>query len=148
MRISPATIEKHPELLHGEAFAIALPLPGKMLCSNKPPLTPGARMLRAQLAKKYRAQAAKACRQFNCPEDGPPNLARASAKLYFFFKEKRRRDLRNFEAGMKAAYDGLVDGGLIIDDNSEVLTHETTVFDIDPIAPRVEIIITNLEAAA
>lgn len=146
-QVTDAIKGNHPGLSTGISFRVVLPLPSKTLCSNSPPLTTGGRIARSGHTKRYRNLAAQRCEQFNSPEDGPPMLRKASAKLYFFFKDKRRRDIRNFEAGMKAAYDGLVDGGLIIDDNADVLTHEPTVFDIDPVAPRVEIIITNLEAA-
>lgn len=144
---APFILTSHPGLIDDTARRVVLRLPSSILCSNRPPLTPGGRMATAVAARAYRKLAAKQCDQFNSPEDGPPLWRKASAKLYFFFKDKRRRDIRNFEAGMKAAYDGLVDAGLIIDDNSDVLTHEETLFEIDPANPRVEIIITNKEAA-
>jgi len=141
----PPTIEA--AIRAGQAYRVVLHLPSAHLCSNSPPMTPGGRIVRAMLTKKYRNAARKACDQF-IDDDGPLLLRRASAQLFFYFKNKRRRDIRNFEAGMKAAYDGLVDAKLITDDNSEVLTHEPTVFAIDAAAPRVEIIITPLDCPA
>jgi len=142
---APPTIEA--AIRAGQAYRVVLHLPSAHLCSNSPPMTPGGRIVRAVLTKKYRNAARKACDQF-IDDDGPLLLRRASAQLFFFFKNKRRRDIRNFESGMKAAYDGLVDGQLITDDNSEVLTHEPTIFAIDAAAPRVEIIITPLDYPA
>lgn len=140
--------ELAPLLADGTGHRFVLTLPHPELCTNKPPLTPGARMVRAKLTRDYRAQAKRTARAVaTTPEDGAPQLRSASARLIFWFQDKRRRDIRNFEAGMKPAYDGLVDAGVIIDDCSDVLTHAPTIFKIDGDCPRVEIIILNKAAA-
>lgn len=68
---------------------------------------------------------------------------RATCKLVFYFTGKRRRDYRNFEAAMKGAYDGLVDAGLIRDDNKDVLRHDQSEMIVGADNPRVEMIVTE-----
>ena len=45
---------------------------------------------------------------------------------------------------MKAAYDGIVDAGILADDSYDVLTHQPTVFERDPECPRVEIVVERV----
>lgn len=59
-------------------------------------------------------------------------------------RDKRRRDIRNAESMMKAAYDGIVDAGILADDSYDVLTHQPTVFERDPECPRVEIVVERV----
>jgi len=75
-----------------------------------------------------------------------PMWTKAVCKLIFYFPNARRRDKKNFEGAMKAAYDGLVDAGIITDDNSDVLSHEDSEMHIDRKNPRVEMFIKRLEA--
>ena len=44
---------------------------------------------------------------------------------------------------LKAYYDGVVDAGLILDDNYNILTHGRPTFHTDKENPRVEITITK-----
>jgi hypothetical protein len=44
---------------------------------------------------------------------------------------------------LKAYYDGVVDAGLIQDDNHHILTHGQPTFQVDATDPRVEITITS-----
>jgi hypothetical protein len=46
---------------------------------------------------------------------------------------------------MKAAYDGIVEAGLVVDDDSEHLTTRQTLFGIDKDHPRVEMVFTRIE---
>ena len=73
-----------------------------------------------------------------------PRWQCARATATFFFRDCRRRDIRNYEAMLKPAYDGFVDAGVITDDRSGVLMHGETEFKVDRICPRVEIIIERL----
>lgn len=68
----------------------------------------------------------------------------ATAQAVFYWPDKRRRDIRNAEYALKAAYDGIVDAGLIPDDSAEHLTHLPTRFEVDRKCPRVEIILTEV----
>jgi len=78
-------------------------------------------------------------------ETGPWEHATVAAR--FFHKTKRRRDDVNHLAMLKAAYDGIVDSGLLADDDSEHLTTLPAVFGIDREFPRVELEITRQEKA-
>lgn len=63
----------------------------------------------------------------------------ATAKATFYWPDKRRRDIDNAEASLKAAWDGIRDSGLIPDDRAGVLDHEPTEFAVDRENPRVVI---------
>lgn len=59
----------------------------------------------------------------------------------YFWRQARRRDVRNAEASLKAYYDGLVEAGVLVDDDIEHLTHEASEFSVDREDPRVEIVL-------
>ncbi len=113
-------------------ITVCLPLPPRDLSPN----ASVSHWRRAAATRKYRrtagltALAAAGCRL---------NWARAVAQAVFYWPDRQRRDIRNAEASLKAAYDGIVDAGVIVDDRADVLTHEPTVFNVDPARPRVEI---------
>lgn len=52
-----------------------------------------------------------------------PLRAPVTAHVTFVVPDKRRRDLDNLSASMKAAWDGIVDAGVLVDDSSEHLQH-------------------------
>ena len=124
-----------------ESATIVLPLPPRGLSPNRPALTRGGRMAHARLARRYRAMA-RAAAQEQQLSSVPWRRAEATAR--FWWPDKRRRDIRNAEACLKAAYDGLVDAGWISDDRAEVLTHGPTEFHLDPACPRVELTLRRL----
>ena len=66
----------------------------------------------------------------------PWPLKHATARETFVWPDKRRRDVRNAEASTKAQWDGIVDSGLIIDDDYHHLTHMPSEFDYDKSNPR------------
>ncbi len=125
-----------------DEITIELPLPDKRLSPNRPPSTRGGRMAQHAAAKRMRERAmieglaSLACRA---------GWRKARATAAFFWPDRRRRDIRNAEASLKPYYDGLVDAEIIIDDNSDVLRHGETRFDLDPHDPRVEITIERLQ---
>ena len=51
-----------------------------------------------------------------------PLPAPVSATVTFWMPDRRRRDLDNLLAAMKPAWDGLVDAGLLADDNADQLS--------------------------
>lgn len=65
----------------------------------------------------------------------------ATVQARFYFRDKRRRDTDNMLASLKAAFDGLKDSGLIVDDSG--LTHLPVQVAVDKANPRVELTITN-----
>jgi len=63
----------------------------------------------------------------------------------FFYKIKRRRDRDNCLAQLKAAFDGLADAGLVVDDSDFI--HMPVRLEFDKANPRVELHITRAEEA-
>ena len=125
-------------------ITITIPLPDRKLQPNNPPGSKHGRIAKSVAAKKYREltmirtlEAGGAMRRWH----------HAECKATFYFDTNRRRDFRNFEYALKPAYDGLVDAGLILDDNSKVLSHKPTVFAYDKANPRVVLEIERIDAA-
>jgi len=125
-----------------ETVTIILPLPDRILSPNRPPGSLGGRMAKSRTAKKYR-QLAKCLVLAEGVDSGP--WQRATIQAAFYHKVQRRRDDVNHLAMLKPVYDGLVDAGLLSDDDSEHLTTLPATFAIDRESPRVELTITRKE---
>lgn len=123
-----------------ETAVIILPLPPSILSPNNPPGTRGGRFARASASKRYRQLAVHAtvglC--MGSPWD------KCTVKAFFFHKTHRRRDDVNHLAMLKPAYDGCVEGGLVVDDSSDHLKTETPEFAVDKKNPRVELRFTRI----
>lgn len=115
---------------------IELPLPPAGLSPN----ARGAWQKKARLTKRYRELACWLTRDAR-RKAGLPRRAwpRAVATAHFFWPVLRARDVDNAQASLKAAFDGMVDAGLIAGDRADVLTHRPPVFAIDKKRPRVMI---------
>lgn len=124
-----------------ETVTIILPLPGKRLSPNHTIGSRGGRFAKAAATKKYRSIAMEAVQQAGV-ETGPWELARCS--VTFYWPDARRRDEDNAIASLKAAYDGIVDSGLLVDDDSKHLRREMPEFKIDRAAPRVEMTVERI----
>jgi crossover junction endodeoxyribonuclease RusA len=124
-----------------ESVIITLPLPSPYLSSNRPASSRGGRMRRYRLTKKYREIASTVATEAGI-ETGPWD--RATVQSVFFHKTKRRRDDVNFLSMLKPAYDGIVDSGLLVDDDAEHLKTLPASFEIDKICPRVEMTIRRV----
>ncbi len=137
--------------MKGESVVIILPLPAKVLHPNCTVATMGGRFMKAGATKRYRRLARLAVADTEYPMDLPnsftsgPLWKKASVKTIFYHKTKRKRDEDNAKGSLKAAFDGVVDSGLILDDDSEHLTHERPEFKIDKEHPRVELTFTRME---
>ena len=68
-------------------------------------------------------------------------IEKCNIDLEFYFKDKRKRDLNNYE---KFVFDFLVSGGFIADDNYEVINIQTMKGAVDRTDPRIEITITEI----
>ncbi len=123
-----------------ESVTIILPLPPAVLSPNRPAGTRGGRFARAAAAKRYRRLARCAAEDTQITT-GPWECATVSAA--FYHKTARRRDDVNHLAMLKSAYDGVVDAGLLMDDDSEHLTTLPARFEIDRDCPRVELTFTR-----
>jgi len=76
-------------------------------------------------------------------DTGPWKLAKVTAA--FFHSTKRRRDPDNSMGSIKAAYDGIVDAGLVIDDDAEHMKRGEPTFEVDSEYPRVTLTIERLK---
>ena len=127
-----------------ESVTIVLPLPKKVLSPNCAVATPGGRFAKAAAVKRYRQLACEAVKAEDI-ETAPWKKAAVAAK--FYFQTNHRRDQDNAMASLKAAYDGIVDAGLVIDDDYEHMERKMPLFENDPIHPRVELIIMRVANA-
>lgn len=75
---------------------------------------------------------------------GEPRWHRASVKITFYFRDNRRRDEDNAIASLKAAFDGVVEAGLIVDDSHKNLVRLPVEFLVDKEDPRVELVFRKL----
>ena len=123
-----------------ESVTIILPLPPSVLSPNRPAGTRGGRFARAAAAKRYKRLARIATEEAQITS-GPWEKATVAAA--FYHKTARRRDDVNHLAMLKSAYDGVVDAGLLVDDDSEHLTTLPASFAIDRDCPRVELTFTR-----
>jgi len=124
-----------------ETVSIILPLPPRILSPNCPPGTRGGRFARAAASKKYKRLACEAARAEQI-ESAP--WEKATIQATFFHKTERRRDDINHMAMLKAAYDGLVEAGLLFDDDSKHLTTLPATFEIDREDPRVMLTVSRV----
>ena len=120
------------------SITITMPLPPKELWQNRPCHW----RKKGEVTKRYRKAAwARSIAKVGYNEDP---WQQSKSRLVFYWPDKRRRDIRNAEAAMKPAYDGLVDAGLIADDSYKHLVHDTTEFKFDKSNPRVEITVSQV----
>lgn len=127
--------------MNAETATVILPLPPRVLSPNCPAGTSGGRFARASAARKYKRIAFDAAERQNIWG----TWARATVLAKFYHKTERRRDDVNHLAMLKPAYDGLVEAGLLSDDDSKHLTTLPAEFYIDRENPRVELHLTRLE---
>ena len=124
-----------------EQVTIILPLPGGILSPNCTVGSIGGRFMKAAAIKKYRRLAEKAVVS-ECIDTSPWRAVTVQAT--FFFKDRRRRDPDNALGSLKAAYDGIVDSGLVADDDWDRMKRMEPVLAFDHNHPRVELTITRL----
>jgi len=125
-----------------ETAVIILKLPPACLSPNRPPFTRGGRFAKAAATKKQRDEARKAIIDARI-ESGPWD--KVEVKAVFYHKVNRRRDGSNFNAMLKGCFDGLIDGGIAIDDNHTCWTTMPPEFRIDKENPRVEVTVTRVK---
>ena len=128
-----------------ESVTIVLPLPAKVLSPNCTIGTMRGRFMKAAATKRYRRITREAIENERI-ETLPWNMASVGAS--FYWKNKGRHDQDNASASLKAAYDGIVDAGLLEDDDYKHMKREPPVFLVDKENPRVELTITRREENA
>jgi crossover junction endodeoxyribonuclease RusA len=115
-------------------LTFTLPLPPQRLSPNvRSHWAP-----KGKAVSEYRAAARTA--GWRVPASQRPAWERATASVVFYAKDARRRDADNILASLKAAFDGLVDAGILADDAG--LTHAPLRIALDRLNPRVEITIS------
>ncbi len=128
---APTTATRKPR-----SVTITLPLPRREL-------SPNARChwrLKARVVSHYRTTARV---MVGMSTHTPPAYRAASCEPRFFFAQNRKRDRDNLLASLKSSFDGLADGGLIVNDSA--MTYLPVVVAIDKANPRVELHITETE---
>jgi Holliday junction resolvase RusA-like endonuclease len=70
----------------------------------------------------------------------------AECRVVWFARDSRRRDRDNLLATLKATFDGLVDGGLLVDDAG--ITHLPLAVEVDSKRPRVELHLRQTDGEA
>jgi Holliday junction resolvase RusA-like endonuclease len=93
-----------------------------------------------RLTQQQKDQARKAVEEQDL---GRPLWPSVDVSITFYHAQKRRRDGSNFAASLKGAFDGIVESGLVVDDDSEHWTTLPPVFRIDKEFPRTEIVIAK-----
>lgn len=125
-----------------ESVTIVLSLPVKCLEPNSTIGSLGGRFMKAAAIKKLRRLTREAIEREQV-ETMP--WSKVIVQVDFFHETKRRRDQDNAMGSLKAAYDGIVDSGLVADDDYEHMERGVPMFEIDTESPRVEITITRQE---
>jgi Holliday junction resolvase RusA-like endonuclease len=116
------------------SVTITLPLPRREL-------SPNSRChwrAKARIVKQSRTTARE---MVQLSTHAPPPYTAACCEPRFFFANNRKRDRDNLLASLKPSFDGLADGGLIVNDSA--ITYLPVVVAIDRIDPRVELHITE-----
>jgi crossover junction endodeoxyribonuclease RusA len=117
------------------SITISIPFPPREL-------RPNARVhwaVKARATKHYRTQAwAAALASCN---NSPPRWLKASVKVNAFFPTRKQPDPDNLIASLKAAFDGIGDAGIVINDRG--LWPLRPEFFTDKANPRIELTITG-----
>jgi hypothetical protein len=127
---------------------ITLPLPHRRLSPNNKPGTRGGRMAMHRAASNARRTAGVIAMAAAREAGYSTPWSRARATATFYWRDARRRDIRNAEHSLKAYYDGIVDAGIITDDCYGVLSHGPTDFAVDKVNPRVVIVVEPIDPPA
>lgn len=123
-----------------QTLTIILPLPPRILSPNCPCGSRRGRIQRAVAARRYKSLAYDAAMAQDCP-----TWQMATVRALFYHTTQRRRDDVNHLAMLKPAYDGIVQAGLIPDDDRKHLETVGCDFAIDKHCPRVELTFTRKE---
>ena len=123
-----------------ESIKIILPLPNPVLSPNVAYAAYGGLMKKAAATKRYRILA---CNEVYDEQVDSAPWGHVEVQAVFFYGDGRRRDPDNATASLKAVYDGIVDAGLVEDDDWDHMTRLPPERQVDRKFPRVELTITN-----
>ena len=99
-------------------------------------------MMKAAATKKYRRLAREAV-EAEGVDSAPWSVV--GVKATFFKKGRNRFDPDNAAGSLKAVYDGIVDAGLVADDDIHHMKREMPDLAVDKDSPRVMIEITRIK---
>lgn len=122
-----------------ESFSVQLSLPPAEISQNA--ASPGSWRRKAKAIKCYRAVAKLMCQSAGVPASCPWRAATIS--VFFYYPDKRRRDLLNTLGACKPGIDGIVDAGVLTDDDKIKLGKVDS--EIDAADPRVLVFLERLE---
>lgn len=125
-----------------ESVILILPLPARVLSPNVAQATLRGRFTKAAATKRYRKLAREAVQEERV-ESAPWGKVKVEAD--FYFGKRGRHDDENAMVSIKPAYDGIVDAGLVADDDSEHMRKMPPTFGVDRVFPRVVLIVTRIE---
>lgn len=124
-----------------ESVTIVLPLPVKVLSPNCAVATTGGRFAKAAAIKKFR-RVTKEAIEAECIATVP--WKKVLVEATFFYRDNRRRDQDNAMGSLKAVYDGIVDAGLVEDDDQVHMKRAEPKLLVDKKCPRVMLDITRI----
>ncbi len=125
-----------------ESLVIILPLPSGLLSPNHTIGSIGGRFAKAAAIKKYRGLAKEAVEDEQI-ETMP--WKKVTVEAAFYFDRRGRHDPDNANGSLKSSYDGMVDAGLVYDDDYEHMTRLPPIFLMDRKNPRVELLIVRVK---
>jgi len=126
-----------------ESITIVLPLPNKVLSPNWMAGTIRGRYYKASAIKRLR-QLTKEAIEAECIETVPWPIVEVD--VIFYWKTYRKHDEDNAIGSLKAVYDGIVDAGLVVDDDSKHMRRKIPVFEVDHRCPKVILTLIRLES--
>lgn len=109
-------------------------------------LHPNARVHWARLARAKKAYREEAWAAALCYDRSRPLWESAVVRAAFYVPNLRRRDPDGLMASMKAAWDGVVDAGVLADDDKLVLYPPALI--LDRKNPRVEVTLEQVQDVA
>jgi len=123
-----------------ETLTIVLKLPARILSPNCMVGSIGGRFMKAAATKKLRRLTKEAVESEDI-QTAPWGFV--TVYPTFYHATKRRRDEDNHQGMLKAAYDGIVDAGLIADDDSKHMSKQPPTFLTDKVNPRVDLLLVR-----
>ena len=122
-----------------------------LLTVSIPPrtLSPNARVhwaVKMKATRKSRVEAWAAVQVAMHEQNVKGGWKGAECRVVWFARDSRRRDRDNLLSSLKATFDGLVDGGLLVDDAG--ITHLPLAVEVDSKRPRVELHLRQTDGEA
>jgi hypothetical protein len=127
---------------NAESVTIILPIPAKVLQPNHSVGSFGMRMAVASARKRLRRLAREAIEE-ETVETAP--WKKCSVRAVFHVATNRKRDDDNAIGSLKSAYDGIVDAGLVLNDDHASMSREGPEFIVDKVNQFVILEINRIE---